>query len=74
MLTEEVLSAKAEGAKGMPKFDEADRNGDGQISREEWVGFTGERFAGATEASGGRMGAEDYNSWREQGMQHMEQQ
>jgi hypothetical protein len=48
VLTEEVLSAKAEGAKGLPKFDEADRNGGGQISREEWVGFSGERFAGAT--------------------------
>ena len=73
VLTEEVLSAKGEGAKGLPKFDEADRNGDGQISREEWGGFSGERFAGATESSGGRMSTEDYNAWREQGMQHMEQ-
>jgi hypothetical protein len=73
VLTEEALSAKAAGAKGMPKFDDAERNGDGQISREEWVGFSGERFAGATESSGGRMSAEDYNAWREQGMQHMEQ-
>ena len=61
------------GRKGLPKFDEADRNGDGQISREEWGGFSGERFAGATESSGGRMSTEDYNAWREQGMQHMEQ-
>ena len=73
VLTEEVLRAKGEDAKGLPKFDEADRNGDGQISREEWGGFSGERFAGATESSGGRMSTEDYNAWREQGMQHMEQ-
>jgi hypothetical protein len=73
VLTEEALSAKAQGVKGLPKFDEADGNGDGQISREEWVGFSGERFAGATESSGGRMSRKDYNAWREQGMQHMEQ-
>jgi hypothetical protein len=70
-LTEEFLKAKAESAKGMPTFSEADKNGDGQISREEWVGFSGERFAGATEASGGRMSAEDYSAWRQKGMQNV---
>jgi hypothetical protein len=73
VLTEEALKAKAQDAKGLPTFAEADQNGDGQISREEWVGFSGERFAGATESSGGRMSTDDYNAWREQGMQHMEQ-
>jgi hypothetical protein len=55
----------------MPTFSEADQNGDGQISREEWVGFSGERFAGATEASSGRMSAEDYSAWRQKGMQNV---
>jgi hypothetical protein len=73
VLTEEALSAKAEGAKGAPTLTEADQNGDGQISREEWSAFSGQRFAGATESSGGRMSAEDYNAWRAQGMQHIRQ-
>jgi EF hand len=73
VLTEEALSAKAEGAKSAPTFAEADQNGDGQISREEWSAFSGQRFAGATESSGGRMSAEDYNAWRTQGMQHIRQ-
>jgi hypothetical protein len=73
VLTEELLKAKAEGSKGMPAFDEADQNGDGQISRQEWASFSGERFAGATEASGGRMSAEEYSAWRDQGMQGRQQ-
>jgi hypothetical protein len=72
VLTEEVLKAKSEGGKGMPTFAEADQNGDGQISREEWDEFSGQRFAGATEASGGRMSVEDYNAWRQKGMQNVQ--
>jgi hypothetical protein len=68
VLTEEVLSVIAEGKEGMPTFAEIDENGDGQISREEWVGFGEKRFAGASEASGGRMSAEDYRTWRQKGM------
>jgi EF hand len=71
-LTEELLKAKAESSKGMA-FDEADQNGDGQISREEWASFSGERFAGATEASGGRMSADEYSAWRDEGMQGRQQ-
>jgi EF hand len=41
VLTEELLKAKAEGSKGTPAFDEADQNGDGQISRQEWASFSG---------------------------------
>jgi EF hand len=72
VLTEEVLKAKSEGGKGMPTFAEADQNGDGQISREEWGEFSGQRFAGAAEASGGRMTAEEYNAWRQKGMQNVQ--
>ena len=68
VLTEELLSARAEGQEGMPSFAEIDQNGDGQISREEWVAFGEQRFAGATEASGGRMTTEEYNTWRQGGM------
>lgn len=69
VLTEEQLSAMAEGQEGIPPtFAEVDENGDGEISRQEWVAFSERRFAGATEASGGRMATEDYSVWREQGM------
>ena len=68
VLTEELLSARAEGQEGMPAFAEVDENGDGQISREEWGGFTERSFAGATEASGGRMTTQEYSTWRQQGM------
>jgi hypothetical protein len=59
--------------KGTAAFDEADQNGDGQISRQEWASFSGERFAGATEASGGRMSADEYSAWRDQEMQGRQQ-
>lgn len=68
VLTEEHLSAGAEGQEAVPGFAEMDENGDGQISREEWVAFGEQRFAGATEASGGRMTTEEYSIWRQQGM------
>jgi hypothetical protein len=68
VLTEELLSARAQGAEGMPTFAEVDQNGDGQISREEWIAFGEQRFAAAAKASGGRMTTEEYNTWREQGM------
>jgi hypothetical protein len=48
-------------------FGDIDQNGDGQISRAEWSDFSAQRFAGATEASGGKMPTEDYAKWREQG-------
>jgi hypothetical protein len=73
VLTEELLKAKAENSKGTPAFDEADQNGDGQISRQEWASSAGERFAPATEASGGRMSAEEYSAWRDQGKQGRQQ-
>jgi hypothetical protein len=41
VLTEELLKAKAENSKGTPAFDDADQNGDGQISRQEWARFSG---------------------------------
>jgi hypothetical protein len=67
VLTEELLSARAEGQEGMPSFAEVDENGKGQISREEWVAFSERSFAGAAEASGGRMTTEEYNALREGG-------
>jgi EF hand len=68
VLTEEFLSARAEGQEGMPTFAEVDQNGDGQISRTEWIAFGEQRFAGAAKASGGRMTTEEYSTWRQQGM------
>ena len=66
VLTEEQLLA----TKGpSPTFSDVDENGDGQVSRDEWAGFSDRRFAGATEASGGRMAAEDYEGWWQQGGQ-----
>jgi hypothetical protein len=70
VLTEEQLLAMTKGRQGVPPtFSEIDENGDGQISRDEWAGFSGDRFAGATAAAGGRMPAEDYEGWWRQGMQ-----
>ena len=69
-LTEEQLSATGEGRERVPPtFSEVDENGDGAISRQEWVAFSERRFAGATEASGGQMSAEEYERWRQNGMQ-----
>jgi hypothetical protein len=66
-LTEEQLFAKMTGKGVAPSFGEIDQNGDGQISRAEWSDFSAQGFAGATEASGGKMTSEDYAKWREQG-------
>jgi EF hand len=68
VLTEEHLSAMAEGKEGAPTFAEIDENGDGQVSREEWVAFGERRFTDATAASGGQMSTEDYSKWRQEGM------
>ena len=71
-LTEEQLSSMSEGQEGMPAFAEFDANGDGEISRDEWSGFAERGFAGATQASGGRMTAEEYNAWRQRGMRSID--
>ena len=42
-------------------FAEIDRDGDGQISREEWLQWRQQGFAGA--AAGDRMTVEDYERW-----------
>jgi hypothetical protein len=66
VLTEEQLFA----AKGpSPTVSDIDENGDGQVSRDEWASISDRRFAGATEASGGRMSAEDDAGWWWQGRQ-----
>jgi hypothetical protein len=67
VLTEEILSAKAGGEKG-PVFAEVDENGDGKVSREEWMGWNEQGFTAATEASQGMMPTADYESMiQEQG-------
>lgn len=44
VLTEEQLFAVTKGEQDMsPTFSEIDENGDGQISRDEWVGFSDRR-------------------------------
>jgi hypothetical protein len=67
VLTEEILSAEAGGEKG-PVFAEVDENGDGKVSREEWMGWNEQGFMAATEASPGMMPTPDYESMiQEQG-------
>ena len=69
VLTEERLAAAGQAAGSTPlTFAELDQNGDGQITRDEWSGYVEERFAGAAEATGGQMTAEEYSIWREEGM------
>ncbi len=67
LLTEEDL-ARAAGERTLPAFSDVDQDGDGSISRAEWVEFTEQRFGAATEATEGRMRAEDYTVWQEEGM------
>jgi len=68
-LSESDLTALSEAEEGVgPAFADIDANGDGQINRNEWVGFGDRRFAGASAASGGRMTAADYAKWRREGM------
>jgi uncharacterized surface protein with fasciclin (FAS1) repeats/Ca2+-binding EF-hand superfamily protein len=55
-LTELGESDDAEGL-----FAQADKDGDGQISREEWHSWDERRFAAATRGSGGRMAVADYD-------------
>jgi Ca2+-binding EF-hand superfamily protein len=43
-------------------FTETDQDGDGKISREEWMNWQQERFTAATEATQGRMPTADYES------------
>jgi hypothetical protein len=65
VLTEEILSAKAGGEKG-PVFAEVDENGDGKVSREEWMSWNEKGFTAATEASQGMMPTADYESMIQQ--------
>jgi hypothetical protein len=44
-------------------FKEADQNGDGQISREEWSQWQEQSFATATAKSGNQMPVPDYQKW-----------
>jgi EF hand len=64
VLTEEILS-KAGGEKG-PVFAEVDENGDGKVSREEWMSWNEKGFTAATEASQGMMPTADYESMIQQ--------
>jgi hypothetical protein len=68
VLSEELLSARAEGEDGMPTFAEIDADGAGQISPEEWVACNEQRLAGAIEASGGRTTTQEYDIWRQEGV------
>jgi hypothetical protein len=65
VLTEEILSTKAVGEKG-PVFAEVDENGDGKVSREEWMSWNDKGFTAATETSQGMMPTADYESMIQQ--------
>ena len=44
-------------------FTETDQDGDGKISREEWMNWREQGFAGATQGSEGRMSSQDFETW-----------
>jgi Ca2+-binding EF-hand superfamily protein len=45
-------------------FKRVDRDGDGQISHEEWTRWQAQGFAAATESNDSRMPAADYQSMK----------
>lgn len=49
-------------------FSEVDTDGDGEISRGEWIDWHQESFAGATQQSEGEMPTSDYETWYGSGM------
>ena len=44
-------------------FSEADADGDGEISQQEWMDWREQGFAGATEDTENQMPADDYEDW-----------
>ncbi len=48
-------------------FEQVDEDGDGQISRAEWLLWRQQRFTEATAGTEGRMGAEEYQTWERGG-------
>jgi hypothetical protein len=46
-------------------FKEVDQNGDGQISRQEWIDWRQRDFTDATAKSSGMLPAVDYQNWSE---------
>ena len=46
-------------------FKEADQNGDGQISRQEWIDWRERDFTNATAKSSGMLPVADYQNWSE---------
>jgi hypothetical protein len=70
LAVDKALTAEQLGALGQQRqpLSEVDGNDDGEISREEWIGYVEEQFARATEGTGGRMSIDDYTKWREEGM------
>lgn len=46
-------------------FKEVDQNGDGQISRQEWIDWRQRDFTDATAKSSGMLPAADYQNWSE---------
>jgi hypothetical protein len=49
-------------AQGLPAFEEADANGDGQISQEEGAAIEGLDFATADTNQDGALSMEEYNA------------
>jgi hypothetical protein len=62
----QALTAEQLGSIGQQRIppSEVDQNDDGEISREEWIGYIDGRFTRAAAASGGKMSLEDYAKWQ----------
>ena len=59
-LAEEQLAAALPDADGLrQQFAQADRDGDGRISRDEWIAWFGPAYAGATKAAEGPQNGTD---------------
>lgn len=63
-MTQDQFGAGMTGSQDVQaSFSEVDEDGDGQISREEWMNWREQGFAGATQGSEGRMSSQDFETW-----------
>lgn len=63
-LTQEHMGTAFPEAEGEDLFAQIDEDGDGQISREEWINWREGGFAEATQGTEGRMSAQEYETWQ----------
>lgn len=64
MTEEQFGTAFPEAGDAQGMFAQIDEDGDGQISREEWMNWREQGFAEATQGTEGQMPAQDWETWQ----------